>query len=110
MPGWHQDGANIHGSLVLSIAEAILGAKIRVSLPDGSETSLRVPPNTPAGYRFKLRNRGLEMSDGRRGDMLLRAEIDVPEVVDEESRTLIREFARRHPHHPRTEPVRESHE
>jgi hypothetical protein len=40
----------------------------------------------------------------------LRAEIDVPEVVDEESRQLIREFARRHPHDPRNEPVRESQE
>jgi len=110
LPGWRRKGDDLHGRLQLSAAEAILGCKIRVELPDGSYTSLRVPPNTPAGYRFKLRRRGLELSDGRRGDMLLRAEIDIPAVVDEESRELIREFAQRHPHNPRTEPVRESQE
>ncbi len=110
LPGWHREGDNLHGRLVLSAAEAILGCKIRIDLPDGASTSLRVPPNTPAGYRFKLRRRGLEMSDGRRGDMLLRAEIVLPEVLDEETRELIREFAKRHPYNPRTEPIRESRE
>jgi len=110
LPGWRRQGDDLHGSLSLSAAEAILGCKVHVELPDGSSTSLRVPPNTPAGYRFKLRRRGLEMPDGQRGDMLLRAEIDIPEVVDEESRELIRAFSKRHPHNPRTEPVRESQE
>jgi len=110
LPGWQRQDTDLHGRLRLSAAEAILGCKIRVDLPDGSFASLRVPPNTPAGYRFKLRRRGLEMPDGQRGDMLLRAEIDIPAVVDEESRGLIREFAKRHPYNPRTEPVRESRE
>jgi len=110
LPGWRREDDDLHGTLMLSAAEAILGCKIQVDLPDGRVTSLRVPPNTPAGYRFKLRRRGLEIPDGRRGDMLLRAEIDIPEVVDEESRELIREFAKRHPHNPRAEPVRESQE
>jgi molecular chaperone DnaJ len=110
LAGWHREGDNLHGQLVLSAAEAILGRKLQVALPDGSSTSLRVPPNTPAGYRFKLRGRGLELPDGRRGDMLLRAVIDVPEVVDEESRQLIREFEQRHPFDPRAAVVRESHE
>lgn len=110
LPGWRREGNDLHGNLRLSAAEAILGCKIRIDLPDGSFASLRVPPNTPAGYRFKLRRRGLEMPDGERGDMLLRAEIDIPEVVDEESRELIREFAKRHPHNPRAEPIRESRE
>ncbi|NKB90045.1 MAG: DnaJ domain-containing protein [Acidobacteria bacterium] len=108
LPGWERIGTDLHGELSISFAEAVLGAKIRVPLPDGGSASLRVPPNTPAGYRFKLRGRGLEVSDGERGDMLLRAVIRGPEVLDEESRDLIREFASRHPFDPRIEPVRES--
>jgi molecular chaperone DnaJ len=107
LPGWKRDGADLHSDLRLTVAEAILGARVDVPLPDGGQATLRVPPNTPAGYRFKLRNRGLEMSTGERGDMLLRAVVDVPEVLDEDSRALIRDFAERHPYNPRVAPSTE---
>ncbi len=81
--------------------EAVLGGRIDVPTLDGDRASLPLPPNTQTGDVFKLRERGLELPDGRRGDMLVRVEVHLPEILDEDSKEMIRQLAARHPLRPR---------
>ncbi len=66
---------------------------MEVATIDGDPATLRIPPETPQDAEFRLRERGLEMSDGRRGDMLVRARIRMPEALDEDRKRLVRQLA-----------------
>jgi molecular chaperone DnaJ len=98
---YRREGADLHCEVPLTIAEAALGAHVEVPTPDGPVV-IEVPAGTQTGQRFRLRKRGLPRADGKgRGDLFVQARVWVPPVTDDESRELLREFARRNPHDPR---------
>jgi DnaJ-class molecular chaperone len=85
----------------VSVAEAILGGRVDVPTIDGTLT-LTIPAGTSSGQRMRLRGQGLP-APGRstRGDQYVEIKVTVPRSVDEQSRQLIEDFARRNPQHPR---------
>ncbi len=93
-PLYRRHGDDVHLTVPVAIHEAGLGAKIEVPTPDGP-LRLRVPPGTQSGQRFRLRERGApSMRDGRRGDLVVEAKLMLPDVIDERSKDLLREFGR----------------
>ena len=55
----------------------MLGAKVKVPTPEGP-VMLTVPKGTSSGKVLRLKGRGFAAKDGKRGDQLVTAEIDVP--------------------------------
>ena len=87
-------------------AEAILGAKIEVPTIDGT-AFLRIPPATNSGTTFRVRGRGVtDPRTGRRGDQFVRISIAVPEIPDEATKDLMREYAKINSENPRVEILR----
>jgi molecular chaperone DnaJ len=98
---YRREGADLHCEVPLTITEAALGAHVEVPTPEGP-VAIQVPAGTQAGQRFRLRKRGLPRREGKgRGDLYVQARVWVPDVQDDESRELLREFARRNPKDPR---------
>jgi molecular chaperone DnaJ len=94
-------GNNIYVKIPLTITEAALGGKIGVPTINGRAT-IRVPPGTKSGQKFRLRGKGVPSLQGRgRGDQFVEVEIVTPKIVDERSKELLREFARLNPENPR---------
>jgi molecular chaperone DnaJ len=93
-PFFRRDGDDLHIQVPLAIHEAALGAKVEVPSIDGS-ARVRVPPGTQSGQRFRLRERGVPSArDGRRGDLIVEVRLVLPDVLDERSKELLREFGR----------------
>jgi molecular chaperone DnaJ len=92
-PLFRREGDDIHVTVPVAIHEAALGARIDVPAPGGS-TRVRIPPGTQAGQRFRLRDRGVRLRDGRRGDLVVEVQLALPRVLDERSKELLREFGR----------------
>ena len=72
-----------------------LGERDRVDVPtlDGTKLTVTVPPGTSGGRKLRLRGRGIAG-----GDQSPVISVEVPSgAVDDESRKLIEEFARRNP-------------
>ena len=100
-PVFRRDGSDLHVVVPLAIHEAALGARIDVPTLEGSRT-LRVPPGTQSGQRFRLRGRGVPTPrNGERGDLVVEIRLVLPPVVDERSKALLREFGRIHPENVR---------
>lgn len=94
-PRFERRGPHLVTSIPVSVADAVLGGRRSVPTLEGEPASLRIPPGMHGGEELRVRGRGLEMADGRRGDLFVRLEIWVPKVVDEDAKRLIREFGRR---------------
>jgi molecular chaperone DnaJ len=103
-PLFHREGDDLRCVLPITIIEAALGAHVEVPTPAGPVT-IEVPAGTQSGQRFRLRKRGAPLVGQKaRGDLYVEVRIWVPTVKDDQSRELLREFARRNPHDPRRVP------
>src|SRR5438445_394102 len=83
-PYFKREGNNIILEVPLSLAEAVLGAKIDVPTLDGTRLSVKVPPGASSGMRLRLRGRGI-----KGGDQYIEIKVVVPAPKDDRSRQLI---------------------
>lgn len=102
-PFFRREGDDIHITVPVRIDEAGLGTKIEVPTIDG-KALLKIPQGTNNGQKFRLRDKGVENSRShRRGDQIVEISIQAPDVRDERSRELLREYAELHPEDPRSD-------
>jgi len=91
--------------LPVSIAQAALGTRFTLETLDGDE-ELIIPAGTQPGREFVLRGRGVPRLQGRgRGDLRVRAKVEVPTRLSDDESELLRLFAQ-----SRGESVDEPHE
>jgi DnaJ-class molecular chaperone len=76
------EGSNLRLRLPIEIEEALLGGSVRVPTLTGA-VEMTIPPMTDSGRTFRLRGKGLPGKTGP-GDLLVTAEIKLPQVVDED--------------------------
>jgi molecular chaperone DnaJ len=97
-------GDNIYVTVPITVPEAALGAKIEVPTVDG-KTQLRVPPGTQSGQKFRLRDRGAPSlrNPGAKGHQFVEVQVTLPHVISEETKELLREYAKLNTTNPRVE-------
>jgi molecular chaperone DnaJ len=89
-----REGDDLYVDLPVAVHEAALGAVVDVPTADGV-ASLRVPPATQSGDRFRLPGRGAPSPrTGQRGDLVVTVTVVLPPARDERSRRLLRELGR----------------
>ncbi|MGE5814762.1 MAG: DnaJ C-terminal domain-containing protein [Acidobacteriota bacterium] len=91
-PLFQRQGDDLLLKVPIAAHEAMLGSKIDVPTPTGT-AKVRVPPGTQPGQRFRLHGRGVPGADGRVGDLVVEVKIVIPQLRDERSKELMREFA-----------------
>jgi molecular chaperone DnaJ len=90
---FQRENSDIIYDLEVNIAQAALGAAVKVPTLDGPH-SLRIPPGTQNGRTFVLRGKGVPHLRGQgRGDELVRVHIVVPTTLTAEQKRLLRELA-----------------
>ncbi len=96
-----RQGDDILCELPVTLAEALLGAKIAVPTLDGT-TTMTLPGGTQTGRTFRLRGKGVpRLKGGGRGDQYVTVRVVLPQTLDAHSRRLIEEFDQRNPVQPR---------
>lgn len=107
-PFFRRQGQHIHIEVPVTPAEAVLGGKIEVPTIDGT-AFLRIPPGTDSGKTFRVRERGVkDPRTGQSGDQFVRILIVVPEIPDETTKDLMRQYAERNPENPREAILRQA--
>jgi molecular chaperone DnaJ len=83
-----REGLDLTLDVPITVSEAVLGATINVPTPDG-QVSLKIPPGTQSGKRFRLRGKGVQdLHGGGRGDFYVRAMVHVPDRGERARETL----------------------
>ena len=79
--------------LPVTIAEAVLGASVRIPTPGGGKVSLKVPAGSQDGRTLRLRGKGAPKLKGGHGDLHVRLRVEVPEKLTKEQRLLFEKLA-----------------
>jgi molecular chaperone DnaJ len=89
---FRRDGLDLHATIPINIAQATLGSKVSVRTVDGKRITVRIPPGTPSGKRFRVRGQGVQKGT-QGGDLILEVQISVPENLTEEQEAMMKQFA-----------------
>jgi len=102
-PFFRREGNDILCTVPVTITEAALGSEIEVPTIAG-KARLKIPSGTQNGQKFRLRGRGApSMKSGGPGDQLVEVKLVLPQIQDERSKKILREFAKLNPQDPRAE-------
>ncbi|MBX3396439.1 MAG: J domain-containing protein [Phycisphaerae bacterium] len=100
-PFFHRDGDDIYVTVPVTVAEAVLGAKVDVPTIDGRST-VTIPPGTPSGAKLRLAGMGVAHSSRNdRGDLYAVVKIVPPRSLTAEQRRIMEEFSREDQTRPR---------
>ncbi|MDP8916834.1 MAG: J domain-containing protein [Pseudomonadota bacterium] len=99
-PVFRREGTDLHMDLPISVPDAVLGAKVEAPTPEGGVT-LTVPKGSNTGKVLRLKGRGAAGEGGRRGDLLVRLEVTLPETPDPALEAFAEQWRRERPYTPR---------
>jgi DnaJ-class molecular chaperone len=80
-PTYRREGDALVMDVPISVPDAVLGGKVTAPTPDGP-VSLSVPKGANSGQTLRLKGRGMPDGKGKRGDLLARLVITLPEEPD----------------------------
>ena len=99
-PLYRREGAALVMDLPVAIPDAVLGGKVEARTPDGV-VSLTIPKGANSGQSLRLKGRGLSDSRGKRGDLLARIVLMLPEKVDPELESFAERWRKERPYTPK---------
>jgi molecular chaperone DnaJ len=89
---FHRRENDLHCSLPINVAQAVLGADIEIETLDGVQT-VRIPEGTPSGSQFRLRNLGVPQLNSRaRGDLFVHVDVQIPKRLTREQKRLFEQL------------------
>ncbi len=89
---YKREGLDLIAPVPIGIVDATLGKKINITTIDGTKVSIRIPPGTQNGKRFRVRGQGIE-KDGAKGDLIVQTEVQIPEKLTPEQEEAMKKFA-----------------
>lgn len=91
-PVFERRETDLHCTLPINVAQAVLGADITIDTFDGPQ-NIRIPEGTQPGAQFKLRNLGVPHLNSRaRGDLYIQVDVHIPKKLTREQRRLFEEL------------------
>ncbi len=97
-PLYRREGADLTMDLPVSVPDAVLGGKVQVQTPDGA-VMMTLPPGSNSGKVLRLKGRGA-FADGRRGDLMAKLVVTLPESPDEALTKFAEEWREKRPYKP----------
>ncbi len=97
---FRRDGDNILLELPISLAEAVLGARILVPTVTGPVT-MTVPKGSDTGSQLRLRGKGLHRRGSQEGDQIVTLKVTIGDGGDPELAAFLESWAPKHPADPR---------
>ncbi len=88
-----REESNLHCEVPLPFTLAALGGDLVVPTLQG-KSSIKVPPGTQTNTSFRLREKGIpDLQSGRKGDLIVNVQVEVPVKLTREQEKLLQEFA-----------------
>jgi len=100
-PHFRRDGDNILLELPVTVAEAVLGA--RVAVPTVTDpVTMTIPKGSDAGTQLRLRGKGIHRRGGSAGDQIVTLKVVIGASGDAELAAFLEGWAQKHQTNPRS--------
>ncbi|MCE9585157.1 molecular chaperone DnaJ [Candidatus Nomurabacteria bacterium] len=90
-PVFKRDGHDLVMNLNLKLSDALLGTEYKIETLDG-EVKVQIPEGVTINEILRVKGKGVPVSKGKRGDILIKLNIKLPSKISRKSRELIEEL------------------
>ncbi len=87
-PVFKRDGSNLVMDLNIKLSDALLGTDYTIPTLDGDIT-VTIPEGVSPGEILRVRNKGVVISKGKRGDLMIHLHIKLPQKLSKKAKNLI---------------------
>jgi DnaJ-class molecular chaperone len=94
-----RDGLDIRIDVPISLAEAVLGAKVNIPTIHGT-VAVKIPAGSSSGRVLRLKGKGLS-KDGKEGDEFAKLAIHLPDTVDTKLKDFVKSWTKQGDYDPR---------
>ncbi len=91
---FERSGSDLYCAVPISITQAALGAEITVKSLDDKSIKLKIPAGTQSGKLLRLRDEGVPVANGRKGDLYIKIIVQVPSKLSSKARSLLEEVSK----------------
>jgi len=94
-PVFTRSQTDVHIDLPINIAQAALGATVKVPTLEGGQQDVDIPAGTQSGRNITMRGLGVpKLQRSGRGDMIITVKVMTPTNLNSEQKQLLRELAK----------------
>jgi molecular chaperone DnaJ len=91
-PVFGRSADNLTVTVPVTFAELALGAEVKVPSHRGAPVTVRIPPGTQNGAKFRVAGKGVRRKDGTYGGMIVTVEVMVPKDLNGKARSAIEDL------------------
>lgn len=75
-PTLRKEGVNLVTQKTIKLTEALLGTEIKIDTVEDKKLKIEIPPDIKHGDILRVKNKGVQITEKRRGDLLVKIIID----------------------------------
>lgn len=90
-PVFSRESNNLIMTLPIKLSEALLGAEHSIKTLDGMIT-VKIPEGVSVGEVLRVRGKGVSISPGKRGDLLIKLKVKLPNKLSRKARSVVEEL------------------
>ncbi len=90
-PLFRKEGANLITELPIKLTTALLGGEYTLKTLEG-EIMVKIPEGIAHGEILRVRGKGVPVSGGKRGDLMIKIKIDLPNKLSKGAKHLVEEL------------------
>ena len=94
---YRREGDTLIMDVPITVPDAVLGGKVEAPTPDGN-VALTVPKGSNSGQQLRLKGRGFIDAKGKRGDLVARLVVTLPDVAGPELEQFAQEWKAKRPY------------
>ena len=87
-----REGSTLRCEIPIGFTQAVFGADVKIPTLDKSAT-LEIPAGTDSHTVFRLKGYGMPTVRGRKGDLLVKVKVQVPNKLSKQEKSLLEEYA-----------------
>ncbi len=89
---YERDGSDLYCALPISLTMAALGGEIGFTTIEGKKIKVAIPAGSQNGRMLRVREEGIPVHGGRRGDLYLKLLVQVPQKLGRRGRELLEQL------------------
>src|SRR5271156_4073288 len=91
-PVFGRSGSDLTVTVPVTFTELTLGAEVKVPSHRGAPVTVRIPPGTQNGRKFRVAGKGVRRKDGTAGSLIVTVEVTVPKALNVKARSAVEDL------------------
>ncbi|UTD11556.1 molecular chaperone DnaJ [Treponema denticola] len=92
-PHFERNGIDLYCAVPISMTQAALGGEINIKSLDEKTLKLKIPAGTQNGKLLRIRGEGVPSGIGRKGDLYIQIQVQIPSRLSSKSKKLLQEIS-----------------